>query len=41
MATVQGTGTSGAIVIPDDAVDVFGFSGGQAAFEAMVEVATV
>ncbi len=31
--------TSGEIVIPDDAVDVFGFSGGQAAFEAMVEVA--
>jgi anaerobic selenocysteine-containing dehydrogenase len=31
--------TSGEIVIPDDAVDLFGFSGGQAAFDAMVEVA--
>jgi anaerobic selenocysteine-containing dehydrogenase len=31
--------TSGAAVLPDDAVDVFGlFSGGQAAFEARVEV---
>ena len=30
--------TSGAPVIPDEAVDIFGFSGGQAAFDAMVEV---
>ncbi len=31
--------TSGAAAIPDEAVEVFGFSGGQAAFDAMVEVA--
>ena len=31
--------TSGRPVIPDAAVDLFGFSGGQAAFDAMVEVA--
>jgi anaerobic selenocysteine-containing dehydrogenase len=31
--------TSGEACIPDEAVDVFGFSGGQAAFDAMVEVA--
>ncbi len=31
--------TSGEIVIPDGAVDVFGFSGGQSAFDAMVDVA--
>ncbi|MBI4246222.1 MAG: molybdopterin-dependent oxidoreductase, partial [Candidatus Rokubacteria bacterium] len=31
--------TSGAPVIADEAVDLFGFSGGQAAFDAMVEVA--
>ena len=31
--------TSGAASIPDDAVDLFGFSGGQAAFDAAVEVA--
>ena len=31
--------TDGAAVIPDDAVDVFGFSGGQASFDAAVEVA--
>ena len=31
--------TSGAAAIPDAAVDVFGFSGGQAAFDATVEVA--
>ena len=30
--------TSGAIVIPHHAVDLFGFSGGQAAFDARVEV---
>jgi anaerobic selenocysteine-containing dehydrogenase len=33
--------TSGRASIPDDAVDTFGFSGGQAAFDAMVEVAPV
>ncbi|MFZ1060682.1 MAG: molybdopterin dinucleotide binding domain-containing protein, partial [Candidatus Rokuibacteriota bacterium] len=33
--------TSGLPSIPDDAVDLFGFSGGQAAFDAMVEVAPV
>jgi anaerobic selenocysteine-containing dehydrogenase len=33
--------TSGDASIPDDAVDLFGFSGGQAAFDAMVEVAPV
>jgi anaerobic selenocysteine-containing dehydrogenase len=32
--------TSGRPSIPDEAVDVFGFSGGQAAFDAMVEVAS-
>ena len=31
--------TSGAPVIHDEAVDTFDFSGGQAAFDAMVEVA--
>ncbi|MBI2467117.1 MAG: molybdopterin-dependent oxidoreductase [Candidatus Rokubacteria bacterium] len=31
--------TSGAPSIPDEAVDTFGFSGGQAAFDAMVELA--
>jgi len=31
--------TSGAASIPDGAVDTFGFSAGQAAFDAMVEVA--
>jgi anaerobic selenocysteine-containing dehydrogenase len=31
--------TSGAPSLPDDAVDLFGFSAGQAAFDAMVEVA--
>ncbi len=31
--------TSGVPSIPDEAVDVFGFSAGQAAFDAMVEVA--
>jgi anaerobic selenocysteine-containing dehydrogenase len=31
--------TSGDAVIPDEAVDLFGFSGGQAAFDAMVDVA--
>jgi anaerobic selenocysteine-containing dehydrogenase len=31
--------TSGAASIPDEAVDVFDFSAGQAAFDAMVEVA--
>ncbi|HLN12925.1 MAG TPA: molybdopterin-dependent oxidoreductase, partial [bacterium] len=31
--------TSGVSTIPDDAVDLFGFSAGQAAFDAMVEVA--
>ncbi len=30
--------TSGAAVVPDAAVDLFGFSGGQAAFDAKVEV---
>ncbi len=33
--------TSGSSCIPDAAVDTFGFSAGQAAFDAMVEVATV
>lgn len=33
--------TSGRATIPDDAVDVFGFGAGQAAFDAMVEVAIV
>ncbi|HYM68439.1 MAG TPA: molybdopterin dinucleotide binding domain-containing protein, partial [bacterium] len=31
--------TSGAPSIPDAAVDIFDFSAGQAAFDAMVEVA--
>jgi anaerobic selenocysteine-containing dehydrogenase len=31
--------TSGAPAIPDEAVDIFHFSAGQAAFDAMVEVA--
>jgi hypothetical protein len=31
--------TSGAPVLPDAAVDLFGFSGGQAEFEAAVDVA--
>jgi anaerobic selenocysteine-containing dehydrogenase len=31
--------TDGAAVIPDEAVDVFGFSGGQASFDAAVDVA--
>jgi anaerobic selenocysteine-containing dehydrogenase len=31
--------TAGGAVIPDDAVEVFGFSAGQAQFDAMVEVA--
>src|SRR5262249_21702812 len=31
--------TDGAAVLPDEAVDVFGFSGGQASFDAAVEVA--
>jgi anaerobic selenocysteine-containing dehydrogenase len=30
--------TSGDAVIPDEAVDLFGFSAGQAAFDAIVEV---
>jgi hypothetical protein len=30
--------TSGAPVLPDAAVDLFGFSGGQAEFEASVDV---
>jgi anaerobic selenocysteine-containing dehydrogenase len=32
--------TGGEAAIPDDAVDLFGFSGGQASFDARVEVAT-
>jgi anaerobic selenocysteine-containing dehydrogenase len=31
--------TSGRAAIPDEAVDIFGFSGGQATFDAMVDVA--
>ncbi len=31
--------TAGEAALPDSAVDLFGFSGGQAAFDAMVEVA--
>jgi len=31
--------TDGAAVLPDDAVDTFGFSGGQASFDTAVEVA--
>ena len=30
--------TSGRAVIPDESVERFGFSGGQAGFDAMVEV---
>jgi hypothetical protein len=30
--------TSGDAIIPDDAVDALGFSAGQAAFDARVEV---
>jgi hypothetical protein len=30
--------TSGRATIPDEAVDLFSFSAGQAAFDAMVEV---
>jgi anaerobic selenocysteine-containing dehydrogenase len=33
--------TDGAAVIPDEAVDTFGFSGGQASFDASVEVARI
>jgi len=33
--------TAGSSVIPDTAVDAFGFSGGQAAFDARVEVERV
>ena len=33
--------TSGTAVVPDAAVDLFGFSGGQAAFDAKVEVSQV
>jgi len=33
--------TSGAPAIPDAAVDTFGFSAGQAAYEARVEVEAV
>lgn len=33
--------TSGAAVLPDEAVDEFGFSGGQASFDASVDVALV
>jgi hypothetical protein len=33
--------TSGLPSIPDDAVDLFAFSSGQASFDAMVEVAGV
>jgi anaerobic selenocysteine-containing dehydrogenase len=32
--------TSGTAVVPDAAVDLFGFSGGQAAFDAKVEIST-
>jgi hypothetical protein len=31
--------TSGAAVLPDEAVDLFPFAAGQASFEAAVEVA--
>ena len=31
--------TAGEAVLPDEAVDLFGFSGGQASFDACVEVA--
>jgi anaerobic selenocysteine-containing dehydrogenase len=31
--------TDGTAVLPDEAVDIFGFSGGQASFDAAVEVA--
>ena len=30
--------TGGRPVIPDEAVEIFGFSGGQASFDATVEV---
>jgi anaerobic selenocysteine-containing dehydrogenase len=33
--------TSGAPIVPDHAVDIFGFSGGQAAFDARVEVSAI
>jgi anaerobic selenocysteine-containing dehydrogenase len=33
--------TSGAAVLPDSGVDLFGFSGGQAAFDARVEVSAL
>jgi hypothetical protein len=33
--------SSGAAVLPDAAVDLFGFSGGQAAFDARVEIAGI
>jgi anaerobic selenocysteine-containing dehydrogenase len=33
--------TSGQAVLPDAAVDLFGFSAGQATFEAMVEVVSL
>ena len=33
--------TSGAPVMPDAAVDIFGFSAGQATFDASIEVAPV
>ena len=33
--------TSGAPALPDGAVDTFGFSGGQATFDAMVDVAAI
>ena len=30
--------TEGRAAIPDDAIDIFGFSAGQATFDAMVDV---
>ena len=33
--------TDGTSVLPDEAVDIFGFSGGQASFDAAVEVAPI
>ena len=33
--------TSGAPVLPDAAVDIFGFSAGQATFDASIDVAPV
>jgi len=33
--------TSGEPCVPDEAVDLFSFSAGQASFDAMVEVATL